>query len=92
MISDGIIGIFGPWVGGILRTLNSMVPAVPGWMETVFNGIGSLWAVMGQMNAWVPVNFGVGVASAVLGAWVVSMAIQITRTVISHLTFGGGAT
>lgn len=89
MITDALLA----FVAWVVETVTGWLPdyETPAWVADVGAGLQPILDTAGELGSWVPVEFGLTVAGAVLGAVVVGFGIKIVRSVASYFLAGGGS-
>lgn len=89
MIWDRILDGLAAALTSVLSGAMALVPEPPSWVTD-----GSIAQVIGSVRGagdWIPLDFALQVAAAVVTAYLSAGAIGLARAVLSHLTGGGGA-
>jgi hypothetical protein len=82
----GLGGTAADWVLGLFGT-----DAPPEWLATVATFVNSQLAAAAGLGAWIPWDFAILVAGAVLTLWGTGLAIKFFRWVLGLIpTMGGG--
>jgi len=92
MILDAILSAFVAVVDFLLGGIWAAIPVPPDWFVAAIADLDTVMDYVYLFDNWIPVNLALTCGAAVMGAYVFHITIQITRTVISYFTFGGGAT
>jgi hypothetical protein len=92
VISDGALHVVAGFIGWLWLTICSFLPAPPQWVTDGQSVFGTIIGFLNDMGSWIPVPLAFTVAATVSAVWVVSITINIIRTIVSYATFGGGAT
>lgn len=92
MILDAIISWGLKILEAIIMTPLGLLPHMPDWVTTGFQGLTTIMSWAYELDHWVPVSLAMTVGGAVMVAYGVAFTAQCVRTVVSYLTLGGGAT
>lgn len=92
MILEGVMNFLIGFVKLIVMAYGMAWPAVPDWVATGVAGWASIVGVLMELNHWVNVPVALSIGGVVIAVWLISISIQLVRTIVSYMTLGGGAT
>lgn len=76
-------------VGAVLEPLLALVPDPPSWVEG--SGFQDVVNDMAGVDRWLPISYALEVSAAVVSAYLTAGLVGVTRSMLSHVTGGGGA-
>jgi hypothetical protein len=91
MIWVGVRNVFTAFLDLVLRPLVDMIPSPPPYMQQGFDALGVVWGYLGALDAWLPIGTAFVCLQFVFAVRLIALSVQLTRTILSYLTFGGGA-
>lgn len=92
MIVDAIIEFISACINGIAAAIVGFIPPPPQALQDGISLLGDLYGVVSTLETWVPVDLALTMAGIIVGTYFIAVTIGVCKTVVSYLTFGGGAT
>lgn len=91
MLTDKLLDFLGLGRDKLLGSLDSTLPAVPGWVNTAPMYVEQIMAKASQLDAWVPVTEAAVILAVVPVAVLAGLSIKVARIAVSFATAGGGS-